>query len=42
MSYFEDYVQDGLMCMSCGVLIDGSEPGYPRECDDCESEDDEE
>jgi len=32
MSFFEDYVQDGLCCMSCGTLIDGDEPGYPRSC----------
>lgn len=32
MSYYEDYVADGLMCMTCGTLIDGDEPGYPRDC----------
>lgn len=35
MSYFEDYVEDGLMCMTCGVLIDETEPGYPRNCASC-------
>jgi len=34
MSFFEDYVQDGLCCMTCGTLIDGEEPGYPRSCCD--------
>jgi len=32
MSFYEDYVADGLCCMVCGTLIDGEEPGYPREC----------
>lgn len=35
MSYFEDYVADGLCCQTCGEVIDGKEPGYPRECDSC-------
>ncbi len=38
MSYYEDFVADGLMCQSCGVLIDETEPGYPRKCKDCEEE----
>lgn len=41
MSFYEDYVADGLMCMYCGTHIDGEEPGYPRSCG-CENEDDEE
>lgn len=41
MSYYEDYVADGLMCSSCGVLIDGREPGYPRECGYCEGDEEE-
>ncbi len=36
MSFFEDYVEDGLCCMCCGQLIDGDEPGYPRYCEFCE------
>lgn len=35
MSYFDDYVADGLCCNVCGAYIDGEEPGYPRTCDDC-------
>jgi predicted nucleic acid-binding Zn ribbon protein len=35
MSYFEDYVADGLCCNVCGAYIDGEEPGYPRTCNDC-------
>lgn len=33
-----DAVLEGLYCQSCGELIDGEEPGYPRPCDDCENE----
>lgn len=35
MSYFEDYVEDGLCCQYCGQVIDGEEPGYPRSCEFC-------
>ena len=30
MSYFDDYIADGLCCNVCGAYIDGDEPGYPR------------
>ena len=26
---------EGLFCQYCGVLIDGDEPGYPRNCGSC-------
>lgn len=26
MSFYEDYVEDGLCCQMCGVFIDGEEP----------------
>jgi hypothetical protein len=29
----------GLLCQSCGSLIDGDVVGYPRECRDCKEED---
>lgn len=35
MSYFDDYVADGLCCSTCGEYIDGEEPGYPRQCENC-------
>lgn len=35
MSFYEDYVADGLCCNVCGAYIDGEEPGYPRTCDGC-------
>ena len=36
MSFFEDYVQDGLCCQICGQVIDFSEPGYPRSGNCCD------
>ncbi|TDQ35242.1 hypothetical protein EV213_12229 [Aureibacillus halotolerans] len=33
-----DALLDGLLCESCGDLIDGETTGYPRKCDDCEEE----
>lgn len=42
MSFFEDYVEDGLCCMTCHTLIDETEPGYPRNCAECEIEEEEE
>lgn len=33
----EDII-DGLLCQSCGCLVDGDDPGYPRNCDDCEDD----
>ncbi len=35
MSYYDDYVADGLCCNVCGAYIDGDEPGYPRTCPEC-------
>ena len=37
MSFFEDYVEDGLCCVCCGQVIDGDAPGFPRCCDECEA-----
>lgn len=36
MSYFDDYIADGLMCEGCGASVDGYEPGYVRRCRACE------
>lgn len=36
MSFYEDYVEEGLCCQICGAFIDGEEPGYLRTCEDCE------
>lgn len=35
MSYFEDYVQDGLCCEGCGEFLGGDEPGFVRRCAAC-------
>lgn len=35
MSYFDDYIADGLCCQVCGTYIDDDEPGHPRTCEDC-------
>ena len=37
MSFFDDYVAEGLCCQSCGTLI-GDEPGFARFCDGCDPE----
>ncbi len=33
---------DGLYCQVCGVVVDGTTPGYPRTCDDCLDREEEE
>jgi len=35
MSFYEDFVADGICCSICGELIDEKAPGYVRECADC-------
>jgi hypothetical protein len=34
MSFYDDYVADGLCCQCCGAYI-GDEPGYPQFCYGC-------
>lgn len=41
MSYFEDYVQDGLCCEVCGGFLGGDEPGFVRRCGGCADDDEE-
>lgn len=36
MSEHADMMINGLLCQQCGVLIDGLEPGFPRNCNGCE------
>ena len=36
MSYFEDYVEDGLCCEVCGEFLGGDEPGFVRRCAGCQ------
>ena len=38
MGEIAEQIMEGFLCQSCGVMIDGEEPGYPRECEDCENE----
>lgn len=35
MSYYDDYIADGLCCQVCSAYIDDEEPGHPRTCEDC-------
>jgi hypothetical protein len=39
MSEHADMMINGLLCQQCGVLIDGLEPGFPRNCNGCEEPD---
>lgn len=32
-----ELIYEGFVCQSCGELIDGDDPGYPRDCEDCET-----
>jgi hypothetical protein len=36
VSYFDDYIADGLCCESCGGMIDSDEPGFVRLCAGCQ------
>ncbi len=35
MAFFDEFVADGLCCAQCGEMIDETEPGYVRTCDEC-------
>jgi len=35
MSIADDII-NGLFCELCGVIVDGTEPGYPRKCSNCD------
>lgn len=39
MSFYEDYVAEGLCCERCGALIDMDEPGFSRLCAGCQMDD---
>jgi hypothetical protein len=36
MSYYDDYIADGLCCESCGGYMDGNTPGFSRVCVGCQ------
>ena len=39
MGEVSEMILSGLMCQACGDYIDDfEEPGYPRNCEDCEDE----
>jgi len=35
MGDMAEMMTSGLLCETCGTLVDGTEPGYPRKCGDC-------
>ena len=37
MGEIADMMLDGTLCQQCGGVIDGTTPGYPRTCEDCEN-----
>jgi len=35
-----DLVLEGVLCMTCSCVVDNGEPsGFPRDCAECEEED---
>lgn len=32
----------GVLCHQCGMMVDGEAVGYPRLCEDCNDEEDDE
>lgn len=36
MGEIAEAMLEGLFCQACGELIDGEEPGYPRDCPGCD------
>jgi hypothetical protein len=35
MGEIAEMMLDGTLCQTCGGVIDGTTPGYPRYCEDC-------
>ena len=35
MAEVADMMLEGFLCQHCGVMIDGREPGFPRDCPAC-------
>lgn len=35
MGDIAEMMLDGTLCQTCGCLVDGTTPGYPRYCEDC-------
>ena len=38
MGEIAEMVLDGILCESCGAMVDGYAAGYPRMCANCEKE----
>ncbi len=38
MGDIADMIIDGTMCQTCGCLVDGETPDYPRDCEDCKGQ----
>lgn len=38
MGEIADMILEGIICATCGLFIDGEQPGHPRECEDCKAE----
>lgn len=38
MSEVTELILDGILCEQCGQLVDIEPVGYPRRCEDCDSE----
>lgn len=38
MGEVAEAIVNGYLCESCGSIVDGDAPGYPRTCTDCEEE----
>lgn len=39
MGEIAEMMLDGTLCERCGGIIDGTTPGFPRLCEDCEEDD---
>lgn len=35
MGDFTEAVIEGIFCCECGELVDGTETGFPRPCEEC-------
>jgi predicted Zn-ribbon and HTH transcriptional regulator len=42
MGEIAEMVIMGVLCHQCGMMVDGDAVGYPRLCDDCKEEEEDE
>ena len=38
MGDISDMILEGILCRTCGGLVEGKEKGFPRDCRDCRRE----